>query len=173
MQGLVYECRIALCHASNIGNDRASCTFRLVGYHVSYHRDLDSSESRISVGMDGVWPTPEIATKDPRVSRALELLQQGYAPGDAVAKSLNLSSSRLRHLFKRELGMSRRQYHQRQQLSRARKLLTNSFLSVKEIAHIVGINDVSHFCRNYKALYGETASQTRMRPAGSLLSATA
>lgn len=46
-------------------------------------------------------------------------------------------------------------------MERARQLLLNSFLSVKEIAGVVGINDISHFVRDYKALYGQTPSQTR------------
>jgi transcriptional regulator GlxA family with amidase domain len=47
-------------------------------------------------------------------------------------------------------------------LMQARQLVANSFLSIKEIAYIVGINDMSHFSRDYKALYGETPSQTRI-----------
>jgi transcriptional regulator GlxA family with amidase domain len=101
--------------------------------------------------------------KDRRVLRALESLQNGYAgSGDEIAKGLNISSSRFRHLFKRELGMSHREYQRRLRLMQARQLVINSFLSIKEIAYIVGINDLSHFSRDYKVLYGETPSQTRM-----------
>jgi AraC family transcriptional regulator of arabinose operon len=101
--------------------------------------------------------------KDRRVLRALESLQSGYAgSGDEIAKGLNISSSRFRHLFKRELGMSHREYQRRLRLMQARQLVANSFLSIKEIAYIVGINDMSHFSRDYKALYGETPSQTRI-----------
>lgn len=123
-----------------------------------------SSKSPVSVRLDSVGSEPRIKTrKDPRVERVLELLHQGHAAtGNDVAKALNLSSSRLRHLFKGELGMSRRQYHKHLQLSRARELLANSFLSVKEISHRVGANDMSHFSRDYKAMYRETPSQTRM-----------
>ncbi|MGH9906870.1 MAG: helix-turn-helix domain-containing protein, partial [Pyrinomonadaceae bacterium] len=33
-------------------------------------------------------------------------------------------------------------------------LLETSFLSVKEITHSVGLNDESHFVRDFKAVYG-------------------
>jgi transcriptional regulator GlxA family with amidase domain len=48
-------------------------------------------------------------------------------------------------------------------LEKAKYLIENSFLEVKEIAAAVGIGDVSHFVRDYKCFYGETPSQTRTR----------
>ena len=39
-------------------------------------------------------------------------------------------------------------------MERAKELLESSFLSVKEIAHQVGLNDESHFVRDFKATYG-------------------
>ena len=103
-----------------------------------------------------------LAAIDPRIRRALELLQETLTAqvGD-LASGLNLSDSRFRHLFKKELGISPMQYVRSIQLERARGLLENSFLTVKEIAASVGVNDISHFVRNYKLLYGQTPSQTR------------
>ena len=39
-------------------------------------------------------------------------------------------------------------------MERARNLLESSFLSVKEIAYQVGLNDESHFVRDFKSTYG-------------------
>lgn len=39
-------------------------------------------------------------------------------------------------------------------MERARYLLETSFLSVKEITHNVGLNDESHFVRDFKKVYG-------------------
>ena len=41
-------------------------------------------------------------------------------------------------------------------MERAKELLETSFLSVKEIAHRVGLNDESHFVRDFKMIYGLT-----------------
>jgi AraC-like DNA-binding protein len=91
------------------------------------------------------------SAKDPRIQRALDLLQQNHAPqSNNVAMALNLSSSRFRHLFKEELGVSPHHYLTWVRLHRARELLQNSFLRVKEIAALVGVNDLSHFVRDYK-----------------------
>jgi hypothetical protein len=43
----------------------------------------------------------------------------------------------------------------------AKQLLENSYLEVKEVTAVIGVNDVSHFVRNYKAIYHQTPSQTR------------
>lgn len=104
----------------------------------------------------------KIATRDPRVLRALELFEKN-APAHVsdVAADLNLSPSRFRHLFKQELGLSPKHYLKLTRLKQAKKLLENSFLRVKEVTTIVGANDVSHFSRDYKALYRQTPSQTR------------
>jgi transcriptional regulator GlxA family with amidase domain len=104
----------------------------------------------------------DIHTADNRIQHALGLI--GSAPGftlEAIAATLNLSASRLRHLFKAQLDLSPRQYMKRQRLKHAKSLLESSFLTVKEIAARVGANDVSHFVRDYKAFYGETPSATR------------
>ena len=107
------------------------------------------------------------AAIDPRIERALELLNEPRAGriGD-IPSILNLSHSRFRHLFRKELGISPAHYVRLIQMERARQLLLNSFLSVKEIAGVVGINDISHFVRDYKALYGQTPSQTRAAAPG-------
>lgn len=46
-------------------------------------------------------------------------------------------------------------------LQKAKELLENTFLSVKEVMATVGFSDLSHFVRAYKAQYAETPSQTR------------
>jgi len=108
-----------------------------------------------------IYPS-KLATKDPRILRALELFQKSTpAHVSDVAADVNLSSSRFRHLFKQELGLSPKHYLKLTRLKRAKELLENSFLRIKEVTTIVGVNDTSHFSRDYKALYKHTPSQTR------------
>ena len=51
-------------------------------------------------------------------------------------------------------------------LERAKHLLDTSFLSVKEITHSVGLNDESHFVRDFKKAYGASPTLYRMRSNG-------
>jgi len=48
-------------------------------------------------------------------------------------------------------------------LGRAKQLLENSFLTVKEVIALVGINDMSHFDRDFRNVYGQTPSQIRLK----------
>lgn len=80
---------------------------------------------------------------------------------NSFAASMNLSVSRLRHLFKEECGVPPSRYWKLLQLRKARSLLEESFLSVKQVMADVGLNDLSHAVRDYKAVYGLTPSQTR------------
>jgi transcriptional regulator GlxA family with amidase domain len=102
------------------------------------------------------------SVRDQRIRRGLEILQTDPKVSlDAIASQLNLSASRFRHLFKKELGISPILYLRATRMKQARTLLEGSFLRVKEVAAHVGINDLSHFVRDYKAFHGQTPSQTR------------
>ena len=70
------------------------------------------------------------------------------------AQSVNLSVWRLCHIFKSDVGMPPIKYLRLLRMERAKGLLESSFLSVKEIAYQVGLNDESHFVRDFKATYG-------------------
>ena len=48
-------------------------------------------------------------------------------------------------------------------MERAKGLLESSFLSVKEIAYQVGLNDESHFVRDFKSTYGYSPALYRSR----------
>jgi AraC-like DNA-binding protein len=109
----------------------------------------------------------EIKASDLRVRRALNLLQQDSSISAAhLAAKLNLSVPRLRHLFKADIKISLTQYVRLARLEKARKLLQNSFFTVKEVAGMVGINDVSHFVRDFKIRYRQTPSESRVLAEG-------
>ena len=78
-----------------------------------------------------------------------------------VAPLVNLSPSRLRHVFKAETGMSLKQYQKQLRMQKARELLEDSFLSVKEIMIETGIMDRNHFARSFRKTFGTTPTQHR------------
>lgn len=102
--------------------------------------------------------------RDPRIQLSLEKFHTDpTTPITTIASSVNLSVSRFRHLFAQEVGISPGHYLGLLRLELARLLLQTSFLRVKEVAARVGVDDVSHFVRNYAKCYKETPSQTRTR----------
>jgi AraC family transcriptional regulator of arabinose operon len=79
---------------------------------------------------------------DSRVQRAKALIEKSIQQDsqfNRIAKQLNISSSRLRHLFKDEVGTSPIQYQKTLRLQKAKHLLETTFLTIKEIMLQVGI----------------------------------
>ncbi|ERR1700731_938801 len=97
---------------------------------------------------------------DRRVLEVMHLLESCSAslplrdPSRDLARSVALSASRLRHIFKRETGVTPAQFLGQKKLEQARELLETSHLSVKEVAAQVGIPNQSHFVRVFKKAYG-------------------
>lgn len=79
-----------------------------------------------------------------------------------AAHALNISLSRFRHVFKEETGVSFARFVKLARLNRARRLLLGSRLRIKEVAANAGFNDVSHFVKDFKSVYGESPAKLRM-----------
>ncbi len=95
------------------------------------------------------------------VSAALEKDFRRQWSSEQMAQLVNLSPSRLRHLFKNETGRTPSQYLKALRLREAQSLLHHTFLSIKEIMNRVGIGDESHFCQEFKKAYGLAPSKYR------------
>jgi transcriptional regulator GlxA family with amidase domain len=80
---------------------------------------------------------------------------------DDMARAVNLTSFHFCHLFKAQTGSSPAKYLKVLRLERARELLETTQLNVKEIRTLVGINDESHFARDFRATYKLTPQQYR------------
>jgi transcriptional regulator GlxA family with amidase domain len=102
---------------------------------------------------------------DSRVTKILHLLVThpgGRQPRRSeLARAVNLSPSRLSHLFKSETGVSIGSFARTRRIDVARTLLATSFLSVKEIAAVTGAGDPSHFVRNFRRAVGMTPGSYR------------
>lgn len=103
---------------------------------------------------------------DWRIEKVSHQLQRGcnLQPRLAItqlADSLNLSASRLRHLFKTETGLSLKQCLIESRLKSGRVLLETSLFSVKEIAMKVGYAHMSHFVRDFRRTYQVTPAHYR------------
>ncbi len=93
---------------------------------------------------------------EPRIYKVIYLIKVDLDREIAVvelAKSVNLSTSRLRHLFKAETGLSPAQYLKAQRLEKAKHLLETTFLNLKEVMHQAGFSDRSNFMRDFRRAY--------------------
>jgi len=103
---------------------------------------------------------------DKRVEKIVEIMRadvRGELTLTDFAQSVNLSVWRLSHIFKSDVGMPPIKYLKLLRMERAKGLLESSFLSVKEIAFRVGLNDESHFVRDFKSTYGYSPTTYRAR----------
>ena len=105
------------------------------------------------------WRTlfPQGGRMDLRVQKIQQMMRDNLHRELSLgkfARSVNLSVWRFCHVFRSEVGMSPIQYLRFLRMERAKHLLETSFLSIKEIGHLVGLKDESHFVRDFKKAYG-------------------
>jgi AraC-like DNA-binding protein len=101
---------------------------------------------------------------DRRVQRAVAFIEDNLYRDinpNEIAQSVNLSYSRLRHVFNREFGTAPMHYLKMLRMQEAKVLLETTFLTVKEIVAKVGLKDESHFVRDFKIINGCTPAQYR------------
>ena len=103
---------------------------------------------------------------DPRMRAAIEFLlahdlRREFRTED-LSQHLNLSTSRVLHLFHDYFGFSPSQALKSLRMRKAKELLS-TFMRVKEIMATVGIHDPSHFMRDFRQMHGQSPSQLRKR----------
>jgi transcriptional regulator GlxA family with amidase domain len=105
---------------------------------------------------------------DTRIAAVIERMEREIQQPLRVtelAAGVNLSPSRLIHLFRAETGMPPARYLRELRLRRARADLEQTFLSVKQIMFAAGFTDPSHFSRTFKRRYGVSPAAIRPRAA--------
>lgn len=102
-----------------------------------------------------------------RVLRILELVESGrtFAIRDLAAE-FRLSPSYLQRLFKHETGICMGEWLSEQRLQRAAYLLSNSYLSIKEITHAVGYEHTSSFIRAFERRFSQAPARYRKQNEG-------
>ena len=100
---------------------------------------------------------------DPRVMNTLSQLSRGALAGTTpslqlIARDIALSSSRLRHIFAEQLGLSMQSYLLWQRLLNAIELSARG-LSLTQAAHDAGFADAAHLTRTFRRMFGVKPSE--------------
>jgi transcriptional regulator GlxA family with amidase domain len=106
---------------------------------------------------------------DPRVAHIIGRMETALdqeVPVSALAAAVNLSASRFAYLFRRETGLPPARYLHRLRMERARNLLERTCLTVTEVMAYVGVNDPSHFSRDFRRYHGVPPTALRKRRTG-------
>jgi two-component system response regulator YesN len=94
---------------------------------------------------------------DRRVMEVLAFISSHYGQPltrELLARHVNLSPSRLHSLFRNQMNTTPRAAIMAKRMEKAAELLCTTHLLVKEVAARVGIQDVSHFVRDFAKFYG-------------------
>jgi AraC family transcriptional regulator, arabinose operon regulatory protein len=101
---------------------------------------------------------------DYRIRRVLQSVQGD--PSKTVlelARALNLSASRLGHLFRAQVGTDLNSFLRQARLERAAKLLRQTEMSIKEIAATIGYRHSSSFDRGFEKKFDLAPADYRRR----------
>lgn len=82
---------------------------------------------------------------------------------DELAEICHTNKYYLSHSFSREYSMSIGKYILDKRLAKAKELLKNTTLSIKEVGEQVGFQDSGYFCRVFKKTCGTTPNEYRQK----------
>ena len=105
----------------------------------------------------------EPSHSDFRIERTTRLLRENSSRTVAeVASACSLSTSRLSHLFKTEVGTTVRKFRCRCRFSKAKRMLKDTpEVAIKEIAYTLGYHHTSSFTRAFEQDVGESPTDYR------------
>jgi len=103
-------------------------------------------------------------TMHPALVRALALIDRdpaSVASVQVLAQHAAVSPSYLTALFEKALGHGPMQHVQEVRLARAKRLLGDPYLSVKEVGRLCGYDNPNYFCRLFGQKVGQTPGEFR------------
>lgn len=110
-----------------------------------------------------------LGTRHPRLAQVLARMEanieEPLSPA-RLAQDAGLSPRQLERLFSRYLGRSPKRHYMALRLERAHNLLSQTEMSVIEIALACGFASTAHFSKCYRAEYGNTPYRQRGARAG-------
>lgn len=107
-----------------------------------------------------------------RIVKMIEQLRTSFNQPlriEELAHELGMSVSGFHHHFKAVTAMSPLEFQKQLRLQEARRLMLGEGLDASSAGYRVGYNDVSHFNREYKRLFGEPPMRDVVRLRGTAL----
>ena len=105
----------------------------------------------------------ELSHSDFRIEKTTHLLHQNSSRTVAeVASACSLSTSRLSHLFKTDLGTTVGKFRRTCRFSKAKRMLVDTpEVAIKEVAYTLGYHHTSSFTRAFEHEVGESPTDYR------------
>ena len=122
--------------------------------------DLSPGDRRLTVWKRRLAPT------DRRIRAAVTNLHANLRTHTSVsdlARSVNMSRWHFSHLLRAQMSQSPSRYMKTLRMQEAQRILSETFLSVKEISTMLGNIDRSHFSLEFKVFCGLSPTEFRKR----------
>lgn len=88
-------------------------------------------------------------------------INEKYFTIEQIAHKLNLSLSTFERTIKKVYGLTPNKYIQYRKLEKAKLLLRNTEITIKQVAYMLGFNSVSYFSKCFKERFKELPSKQR------------
>lgn len=101
----------------------------------------------------------------PKLLKVIEMMEQNLEeplPRSALARANGLSTRQLERLFRKYLNRTPTRYYLELRLHRARALLSQTSLSVLDVALACGFVSASHFSKCYREFFAKTPREERL-----------
>lgn len=82
---------------------------------------------------------------------------------ERLAEYIYMTPSYLSSIFKKETGMGINNFIKNYRMEKAKDMLENTNIKIKDIGNIVGYSNTSYFCQSFKEFYGLTPEKYRQR----------
>ena len=105
-------------------------------------------------------------TRKNHVAQAVSWLRNNFKEAfnvEDLAEKVHMSASTLHRHFKEITSLSPVQFQKRLRLHEAQRLMLAEDLSISEVCHAIGYENVAQFTREYKRLFGEPPCRDVMR----------
>ena len=101
-----------------------------------------------------------------KIEAVKNYLDENYASPISIqqtAHRFHISPGYLAHQFKKSLNISFQRYINFRRIAKARQMLTDTEISIAEIAYANGFGSVSQFNRTFRSIAGMAPKQYRIR----------
>ncbi|HLI94360.1 MAG TPA: helix-turn-helix transcriptional regulator [Puia sp.] len=88
------------------------------------------------------------------IERILSSRLEGFPSLESLAHEVFMSTSKLKNLFKQVYGHTLYDYYNKSRLQRARDLLANGQVSIKQAGSEIGFSNLSHFAKAFRKEFG-------------------
>ncbi|MDF2668651.1 MAG: AraC family transcriptional regulator [Paenibacillus sp.] len=134
--------------------ERFNCLMKLVLMHLLDTHNSKSEPTSLSVKQKKIVRTAKQYVRE-HIASTIEY--------DNLADLTGVSSRYLNRLFKQDTGISLKEYITRARIERASHLLTQTSMSVGQVAESLGYSDIYFFSKQFKKYGGQSPSYFRSK----------